>query len=119
MSNTKHTPTPWHAVENSWSHTGIYAGHKEVAGLDIYDEATEENQEDHEALMAANAAFIVRAVNSHEQLVAALRFYANAKDWEDFSFDEMGAYCDRNEGSKLGNDFGEIARAALAAAEAA
>jgi hypothetical protein len=76
MSDTKHTPTPWMAVEHSWSTTGIYAKDQSEGGtiavLCIEGEAAEDTQEELEAWMAANAAFIVRAVNSHEQLVAAL-----------------------------------------------
>jgi hypothetical protein len=54
----------------------------------------------------ANAAFIVRACNSHEQLVAALRRIAAADMGED------GSYYTNRENIR-------IARAALAAAEAA
>lgn len=65
----------------------------------------------------ANAAFIVKACNSHEQLVAALRFYANESDWDELQADAAASAFDRNTGSRLGSDCGEVARAALAAAE--
>jgi hypothetical protein len=61
MSDTKHTPTPW--------------GESNYPG-DIVDSdgellATAYSMDDG-ICAGANAAFIVRAVNSHEQLVAAL-----------------------------------------------
>lgn len=73
MSNTKHAPTPWSATEHSWALTGIYSSSEHIAALDISDDATEDNQAELEARMAANAAFIVRAVNSHDHLLQTLR----------------------------------------------
>jgi len=65
----KHTPGPWEAVSNSWSHTTISAvGGPVVAAIDIYDEAQEETQDDMEAVMTANA----RLMASSPKLLAAL-----------------------------------------------
>jgi hypothetical protein len=76
MDTSKHTPTPWRASDsvgpNMQSYTQsacvtglgehrmkIIAGcFSDIGGVDV---------------AAANAAFIVKAVNSHEQLVAAAR----------------------------------------------
>lgn len=62
MSNTKHTPTPW-----------TLDAYKDVIGADDVTVAsvycTVQGGVDMDDL---NAAFIVRAVNSHEQLVTAL-----------------------------------------------
>lgn len=54
---SKHTPTPWQAREN-----GIYNGPELIATT-----STERNNYE------ANAAFVVRAVNSHAALVDALQ----------------------------------------------
>lgn len=77
--DTKHTPTPWHSISHSWAHTSIIADASTIALLDIEDEATEDNQEELEALKVANAEFIVRACNAHDQLVAAVKL---AKEFE-------------------------------------
>lgn len=69
----KQTPAPWSVIEHSWATTGIYAGEVRIAVLDIKAEATEDTQIDLEEQMRANAAFIVRAVNAHDELLAALK----------------------------------------------
>lgn len=48
-----------------------------------------------------------------ERLEGALRFYADLDDWEDFRADEAASAFDRDTGSKLGDDMGKTARAAL------
>ncbi len=70
MDNSKavHAAGPWEIVEHSWSDTGIYAGGARIALLSIEDYATEENQEQLEAKMAANARLIAAAPD----LLAAL-----------------------------------------------
>lgn len=68
MDDAKHTPGPWTMFETSWSNIGIYAGDTEIAGLDIYDEATEETQDALEKQMGANARLIAAA----PELLAAL-----------------------------------------------
>jgi hypothetical protein len=62
MRNTKHTPTPWET--GTKVPTAIYAINGDP--ISICD-GMGEHQSDR-----ANAAFIVRSVNSHELLVAAL-----------------------------------------------
>jgi hypothetical protein len=72
---TKHTPTPWFpgrtfgrgisTVDAIDPADGQLFAVCEVFGVNKMDEACEVSN--------ANAAFIVRAVNSHERLVAALR----------------------------------------------
>lgn len=57
----KHTPGPWTVIEHSWSSTGIYAGDKRIADLDIYDDATEENEDALAAEMLANAKLMAAA----------------------------------------------------------
>jgi hypothetical protein len=52
MTNRTHTPTPWEFSDDEMARL-----------ISIYGEA--------------NAAFIVKAVNSHSDLVDALKFYAN------------------------------------------
>jgi hypothetical protein len=76
MSNTKHTPTPWRLIEgnlikqdyrpiglddSSGVLIGSVCGHPSSGFYPTEEEG------------AANAAFIVRACNSHEQLVNGLK----------------------------------------------
>ena len=84
MSDTKHTPTPWQACDwhNDFGDEPfmIYAEEKEVlrAGQssiwpDGIVKTSIANTEECDGDRVANAAFIVKAVNAHEGLVAALR----------------------------------------------
>lgn len=66
MSNF--TKGPWHTFEHSWSCTSVYAGDKRIAVLDITDTATEENEDEVGAGMAANGRLIAAA----PELLAAL-----------------------------------------------
>jgi hypothetical protein len=68
-----HTPTPWAVDDRGLIHEPFFGG-------DIFAQVYERNRE-------ANAAFIVRAVNAHDDLVAALedargrlQVYAGFKD---------------------------------------
>jgi hypothetical protein len=72
-----HAPTPW-TFENDWAGSGrsyVYGANHELVFLTPQSWAaggqTERN--------AANAQFAVRAVNAHDELVAALRAY---EEWE-------------------------------------
>lgn len=57
-----HTPTPWHIVGDRI----VFSGHTTIAKMEVlHSELSVET-------IAANAAFIVRAVNAHEVLVEAL-----------------------------------------------
>lgn len=86
-----HTPTPWHT--GGTGNLIVFAGDGyAVANATVFHG----KQEDGES--AANAALIVRAVNAHDKLVAAVRAYLSAQ-----------GDCDC--------DTCELARAALAAAE--
>ena len=53
------------------------------------------------------------AIAEIERLREALLFYAEPDRWDEFVRDEHAACFDRNVGSELGNDEGEIARTAL------
>lgn len=96
MDTSKHTPTPW-AFEPDHSKRDGSQFIFSDADRDTWV-ATAENRETNGAEASANAAFIVRACNSHDALVAALREIAAMN----------GTYC----GVAV-----ETARAALAAAE--
>lgn len=106
MSNTKHTPTPWHMSVEEKSRrddvyivgnpTGALGGARQLAYMvDTWTGASTE----------ANAAFIVRAVNSHDQLVDVVK--------------EMMALGERLVDDVYGYEFVRKAKAALTAAEAA
>ena len=79
-----HTPTPWHTVAESKYHklcTTIRCG-EDKGVADVYGT-------DEEAV--ANAAFIVRACNGHEELLAALNGLIDAADGgEVFDHDMSG-----------------------------
>ena len=101
MSNTNHTPTPWfvHDGNRNLVVTATNCIVADALGTD-FDSETER----------ANAAFIVRAANSHDQLVALLEEVVEAYEAHDRS-----AFCQAG----ADNDLVKRARAALAAAEAA
>ena len=63
MSKIKHTPTPWRLGRNGTDYCVFFGDEKFVADCEASD--TDEDR--------ANAAFIVRAVNSHQALVDALK----------------------------------------------
>lgn len=70
MDSSKHSPTPWFAKRNGFSTVYIESRLRpgvlqEVAACGP-TEAGSESQD-------ANAAFIVRAANSHDRLIAALK----------------------------------------------
>lgn len=54
MKETSFTPGPYEVVEHNWSDTSIYANGKQICTHSIYDEATEDTQEELEAQTAAN-----------------------------------------------------------------
>ena len=64
---TKHTPLPWRVGRNSTDYCVFHGDEKFVADCDTSDdmEGTDED--------IANAAIIVRAVNSHAALVDAVK----------------------------------------------
>lgn len=79
MSDSKHAPTPW-----QWIDTGILtdAQGDEVDTCCLYDEA--------------DAAFIIRAVNAHDELVAALHGLLHIADALEESHEPLsddGANC--------------------------
>lgn len=76
---TKHTPGPWKTIEHGWSQTGIYADGAQIAIIDIYDEATEENQNELEARTAANARLIAAAPDLLDALKTVVEFYSYAE----------------------------------------
>jgi hypothetical protein len=61
----KHTPTPWNAEQDR-----VYSDGRWIASTDCIGADT--NTETYQ-----NAAFIVRAVNSHDELVEALKNITN------------------------------------------
>lgn len=83
MSNTKHTPTPWRASNNTGPKMQSYSQSSCIAGTganSLQLVAGCFNDIGGPEVAAGNAAFIVRACNSHEQLVAALRNLIAASD---------------------------------------
>lgn len=67
MSETKHTPTPWYLADDD--DCRICCPEEDVCTADTHRD--EYSPDEDEAI--ANAAFIVRAVNSHDALVEALQ----------------------------------------------
>lgn len=69
MGMSNHTPGPWTVTEHYWSDTAIYDSDGEVvASLSICDDATEDNQEELEKRMGANARLISCAPEMYEEL---------------------------------------------------
>lgn len=65
-TETPHTPTPWTQGFTSRDVAFVNGGHVVVCKCDVGSNTAEADPR-------ANAAFIVRAVNAHESLVAALQ----------------------------------------------
>jgi hypothetical protein len=63
---TQHTPTPWHVEESADHGIGKFRGIFGPDGFEIVNQ--------HGVLTKSDAAFIVRAVNSHEALLEAARY---------------------------------------------
>jgi hypothetical protein len=114
MSNTAHTPTPWVWIEKPTTAGTVFkvGSQAMVDGthgcICLYDDHTSLNPHPR-GTQAANAALIVRACNSHEQLVAALQVTTN-----DLAVQIESEGKDPAADSRI-----KRARAALAAAEAA
>lgn len=87
---SEHTPTPWYLETTS---AGLWIGIEKAAGGKVGDiivslDVGEEYNPWHNELAAANAAFIVKAVNLHDELVAAVRsFLADYDGFDDFQLD--------------------------------
>jgi hypothetical protein len=81
MSNTKHTKTPWHyGPMHGWGDhcitrrpAGDYDPSGVIGDAPLAIVVEKAGHWENGYPVEANAAFIVRAVNSHEQLVAALK----------------------------------------------
>lgn len=108
MSNAAHTPTPWHVVNGNQIKDELMPFDRDERDTVLI--ATTGPRAESE-LAKSNAAFIVRAVNSHEQLVTALR------DLFD-SYKRLADSGDCGNWSVEDLDEGKAALAALAAAEA-
>jgi hypothetical protein len=80
----------------------VYKEYVTNRGGDFYSEAQ------------ANAAFIVRAVNAHDALVEALKWFADRENWREEQLSEGFVYSAE---WRVGFSPIEIARAALALAE--
>lgn len=95
MSDTKHTPTPWIAgiygrITGDHRHLGMHgAVCTEVANCKPDQPGlTWENRDTWAPKAEANAAHIVKCVNAHDALVAALiRCIEIAKDPDSFKYD--------------------------------
>ncbi len=69
----KHSSTPWRKFEHSWDSTSIADSNGNIiCSLSIYDEATEENQQELEAKMNANAKLIKAAPELLQNLLIML-----------------------------------------------
>lgn len=76
MTDTPHTPTPWHVYEggSNPAHDSVWREGRTVAAMagDSAQIAVAYCDYFTDGLARANAALIVRAVNSHDDLVKAL-----------------------------------------------
>lgn len=54
MSEFKGTKGDWEIIEHNWSDTSIISGDKTICTVSIYNEATEETQDELEAEVLAN-----------------------------------------------------------------
>lgn len=87
MSQAAHTPTPWYAdrLEHVVS---VRASLPDDGEFTVF--TTEYSSADDPQLNDANAAHIVRCVNSHSALVEALRSFALSDEyWQTLNVDKM------------------------------
>jgi len=71
---SKHSKLPWEVCEHSWSDTSIYSSDQVVCTKSIESDCEDEDdQEKLEPLMDANMEFIVKACNSHYDMLKALK----------------------------------------------
>jgi len=79
----KNSTTPWQKFEHSWDSTSIADSDGNIiCSLSIYDEATEDNQQELEEQMDANADLIVAAPDLLEALKEALQWTYRAIELE-------------------------------------
>lgn len=71
MKEFKGTPGEWEIIEHNWSDTSIMSGGKTICTVSIYDEATEETQDELEAEVLANFKVIKTAPKMLEMLKVA------------------------------------------------
>lgn len=69
MTKGKHTPTPWHVGKGGDCHTRLYANEDAIC---VFGQGTDEDAVDYPR-EKQNAAFIVSAVNCHDELVGCLK----------------------------------------------
>jgi len=82
----KHTSGKWEIIEHSWSDTSIVCGDYTVATKSIYDEATEENQEQLKNEVLANFKIMAASPEMYEmlkELVAILNRFDQVFDYEE------------------------------------
>lgn len=65
----KGTKGIWEVVEHNWSDTSIYCGDKVICTQSIYEETTEENQEELENEVSRNFKLISKAPEMLEMLM--------------------------------------------------
>lgn len=108
---SKHSPLPW-----SPDMATDYQSIRDQADILVADCALFGPRAPSDIICKANAALIVKAVNSHAALVEALRFYASQGSWTRDEVEASGApaYVPYSEPAMV--DCGERARAALALA---
>ncbi len=83
MTEVKHTPLPW-LVDRNASYCAIRA----KSGLSVGDTCASDPSTKDFPLGTANAAFIVRACNSHYELVEALSLWKEF--WDDMPKGQLG-----------------------------
>lgn len=107
MNESKHTPLPWRILDNHPKRSCLYI-QAEQSELMIDQVATLYGPDSTDGMTEANAALIVRAVNSHADLVAALEAIVAEIDGPDRPY---------STDSYLPTQFVDQARAALAKAK--
>lgn len=77
VEKVTHTPTPWHLEKSGYTQTSVYI-YSEI-GKPLAHTVTPDFGLDEQE---ANAAFIVRAVNSHDTLVDAIKFAISDPEYD-------------------------------------
>jgi hypothetical protein len=113
-----HTPTPWFATENAYGCAFVHGG-PELESFGTKYRALICGGNSHDTLTTANAAFIVKAVNSHDRLKAALAEVLSYREGRaPYDFHRLPADERGNAAFDAWQEVEAKARAAIASAEA-
>lgn len=85
----KGTKGKFEVIEHNWSDTSLVCGEKTIATISIYDEATEETQEDLENEVSANFMLLSKAPEMLEMLQKIYKIENAAFGLKSFNVEDL------------------------------